>query len=136
MILFASLFLAVYQTVNGTCATYYAQYILGNNEYYSVLNLAENIPQVAIIMIFAPFIKKFGSGIAGAIVGKLMGMSGFTGLAQEIPSAVSMVENLYIWGTVFAWAIIIVLMLTYKLDKEYNGILGDMKKKGMLKQAD
>lgn len=47
-----------------------------------------------------------------------------------------MVENLYIWGTVFAWAIIIVLMLTYKLDKEYNGILGDMEKKGMLKQAD
>lgn len=60
MILFASLFLAVYQTVNGTCATYYAQYILGNNEYYSVLNLAENIPQVAVIMILAPFIKKFG----------------------------------------------------------------------------
>ena len=65
-----------------------------------------------------------------------MDKSGFTGLAQEIPSAVAMVENLYIWGTVFAWAIIIVLMLTYKLDKEYNGILGDMEKKGMLKQAD
>ena len=62
--------------------------------------------------------------------------TGLAGLAQEIPSAVAMVENLYIWGTVFAWAIIIVLMLTYKLDKEYNGILGDMEKKGMLKQAD
>ena len=70
LILLASLFLAVYQTVNGTCATYYAQYILGNNEYYSVLNLAENIPQVIVIMILAPFIKKFGKRnlvLAGAM---------------------------------------------------------------------
>lgn len=59
LILISALFLAVYQTVNGTCATYYAQYILGNNE-YSVLNFAENIPQVIVIMILAPFIKKFG----------------------------------------------------------------------------
>lgn len=217
MILFASLFLAVYQTVNGTVATYYAQYILGNNEYYSVLNLAENIPQVVVIMILAPFIKKFGKrnlvlagailtmvaqltllavpanpafvaavaairgigkaplfgcvftmmadvvnyghwktgvrvqalifsaatvgqkfggGITGAIIGQLMDKSGFTGLAQEIPSAVAMVENLYIWGTVFAWAIIIGLMLAYKLEKNYDGMIRDMENKGMLKQAD
>ena len=217
MILFASLFLAVYQTVNGTVATYYAQYILGNNEYYSVLNLAENIPQVVVIMILAPFIKKFGKrnlvlagailtmvaqltllavpanpafvaavaairgigkaplfgcvftmmadvvnyghwktgvrvqalifsaatvgqkfggGITGAIIGQLMDKSGFTGLAQEIPSAVAMVENLYIWGTVFAWAIIIGLMLAYKLEKNYDGMISDMEQKGMLKQAD
>ena len=217
MILFASLFLAVYQTVNGTVATYYAQYILGNNEYYSVLNLAENIPQVVVIMILAPFIKKFGKrnlvlagailtmvaqltllavpanpafvaavaairgigkaplfgcvftmmadvvnyghwktgvrvqalifsaatvgqkfggGITGAIIGQLMDKSGFTGLAQEIPSAVAMVENLYIWGTVFAWAIIIALMLAYKLEKNYDGMIRDMENKGMLKQAD
>ena len=217
MILFASLFLAVYQTVNGTVATYYAQYILGNNEYYSVLNLAENIPQVVVIMILAPFIKKFGKrnlvlagailtmvaqltllavpanpafvaavaairgigkaplfgcvftmmadvvnyghwktgvrvqalifsaatvgqkfggGITGAIIGQLMDKSGFTGLAQEIPSAVAMVENLYIWGTVFASEIIIALMLAYKLEKTYDGMIRDMENKGMLKQAD
>lgn len=217
LILLASLFLAVYQTVNGTCATYYAQYILGNNEYYSVLNLAENIPQVIVIMILAPFIKKFGKrnlvlagavitviaqllllfvpanptfaaviaairgigkaplfgcvftmmadvvnyghwktgvriqalifsaatvgqkfggGVAGAVVGWLMDASGFTGLEQEIPSAVAMVENLYIWGTVLAWAVIIVLMAAYKLDKQYNGMIKDMEQKGMLKQAD
>lgn len=47
------------------------QYILGNNEYYSVLNLAENIPQVIVIMILAPFIKKFGKRnlvLAGAVL--------------------------------------------------------------------
>lgn len=207
MILFASLFLAVYQTVNGTVATYYAQYILGNNEYYSVLNLAENIPQVVVIMILAPFIKKFGKrnlvlfgavlcvlgqvvvlfapqnmtmvmaaavmrgigeapfygciftmladvieyghwktgirvqalifsaftvgqkfggGVAGWLVGQLMEASGFTGLAVEIPSAVSMVKNLYIYGNMIAWALVIILMLVYHLDKEYDGIMKDL----------
>lgn len=217
MILLTALFLAVYQTVNGTCATYYSQYILGNEEYYGVLNMAENIPQVVVIMILAPFIKKFGKrnlvlagaaitvvaqlllllvpanpmfaaviaavrgigkaplfgcvftmmadvvnyghwktgvrvqalvfsaatvgqkfggGIAGAIVGELMDMSGFTGLEQEIPSAVAMVENLYIWGTVIAWVVIVLLMLAYKLDKQYDGMISDMEQKGMLKQAE
>ena len=216
IIMLTSLFLAIYQTVNGTSATYYAQYILGNNEYYSVLNLAENIPQVTVIMILAPFIKrfgkrnlvlagaivtlaaqltllvvpanpvyvavvaairgigkaplfgcvftmmadvvnyghwktgvrvqalifsavtvgqKFGGGITGAMIGKLMDASGFTGLEQEIPSAVAMVENLYIWGTVLAWAIIVVLMLVYKLEKQYNVMMEDMEQKGMLEQA-
>ena len=215
--LFASRFLAVYQSTDGAISTYYAQYILGNNDYYSVLNLAENIPQVVVIMILAPFIKKFGKrnlvlagailtmvaqltllavpanpafvaavaairgigkaplfgcvftmmadvvnyghwktgvrvqalifsaatvgqkfggGITGPIIGQLMDTSGFTGLAQEIPYAVEMVENLYIWGTVFAWAIIIGLMLAYKLEKNYDGMIRDMENKGMLKQAD
>ena len=213
----ATLTLAIYQTLNGTVATYYSQYVLGHNEFYSVLNLAENIPQIIVIMILAPFIKrfgkrnlalagaiiaaaaqvllmvqpdnfgcvlaaaalrgigkaplfgcvftmmadvvnyghwktgvrvqalifsaatvgqKFGGGITGAIIGQLMDKSGFTGLAQEIPSAVAMVENLYIWGTVFAWAIIIGLMLAYKLEKNYDGMISDMEQKGMLKQAD
>ena len=56
----ATLTLAIYQTLNGTVATYYSQYVLGHNEFYSVLNLAENIPQIIVIMILAPFIKRFG----------------------------------------------------------------------------
>lgn len=213
----STLCLAMYQTINGTCATYYAQYVLGNNEYFSALNMAETIPQIAVIMILAPFIKKFGKrnlvlagsiiiviaqlallaapanptwaiavaalrglgkaplfgccftmtadivnyghwktgvrvqalvfsastfgqkfggGIAGALVGNLMDKSGFTGLAQEIPSAVAMVKNLYIWGAVVAWALIAIIMFAYKLDKEYDGIMADMECKGMLKQAD
>jgi len=216
MILLSSLFLAVYQTVNGTCATWYSQYILGNNEYYGVLNLAENIPQIVVIMLLPPFIQKFGKrnlvlagavltliaqislafvpasltyaavvaairgigkaplfgcvftmmadvvnyghwktgirvqalvfsaatvgqkfggGITGWAIGKLMDASGFTGLAEEIPSAVSMAENLYVWGSVLAWVIIVALMLMYHLDKEYDGIITDMENRGLLKQA-
>lgn len=71
MILLSALFLAIYQTVNGTCATWYSQYILGNNEYYGVLNLAENIPQIIVIMLLPPFIQKFGKRnlvLAGAVL--------------------------------------------------------------------
>lgn len=216
IILLSALFLAVYQTVNGTCATYYAQYILGNNEYYGVLNMAETIPEILFIMVMAPFIKKFGKrnlvltgaivtvvaqlllllnpdslmfaaviaairglgkaplfgcvftmmadvvnfghwktgvrvqalvfsaatvgqkfggGIAGSVIGNLMSASGFTGLEAEIPSAVAMIQNLYIWGAVFSWGVIAVLMIAYKLDKQYDGIISDMEQKGMLDQA-
>ena len=217
LILFASLFLAVYQTINGTCATYYSQYILGNNEYYSVLNMAEAIPNIIFIMCLAPFIKKFGKrnlvlvgavvcavsqamlllqsdnltfvmvvaalrgigkaplfgcvftmmadvvnyghwktgirvqalvfaaatvgqkfggGITGAIIGNLMEASGFTGLVQEIPSAIAMIKNLYIYGTIFAWIVVAILMVCYKLDKEYDGMMREMESKGMLAQAE
>lgn len=216
IILLAAMFLAVYQNINGTCATYYSQYILGNNEYYSILNIAETVPNILAIMVLAPFIQKFGKrnmvlwgavvtalaqaillftgsnltaavivsvirgigkaplfgcvftmmaevinyghwktgvrvqalvfcaatvgqkvggGLTSAVIGWLMDASGFTGLVKEIPSAVAMVSNLYIWGTILAWGLIVVLMLMYKLDKEYGTIIDEMEKKGMLAQT-
>ena len=80
--------------------------------------------------------NKFGTGVSGALVGQMMDWSGFTGLAQEIPSAVAMVQNLYIWGTAISWIAIVGLMLTYKLDKNYAGMMSDMERRGMLRQAD
>lgn len=216
IILCSSLFLAVYQVINGTCATYYSQYILGNNELYSVLNMAEAIPNIIFIMCLAPFIKKFGkrnmvlagavlcvvaqallllkpdnltfvviisalrgigkaplfgcvftmmadvvnyghwktgirvqalifaaatvgqkfgAGVTGAVIGNLMEASGFTGLAQEVPSAIAMIQNLYIFGTILAWVVVVGLMLAYKLDKEYGSMMQEMEAKGMLAQA-
>ena len=44
----------------------------------------------ALIFSAATVGQKFGGGIAGAVVGWLMDASGFTGLEQEIPSAVAM----------------------------------------------
>lgn len=79
-------------------------------------------------LIFSAFTvgQKFGGGVAGWLVGQLMEASGFTGLAVEIPSAVSMVKNLYIYGNMIAWALVIILMLVYHLDKEYDGIMKDL----------
>lgn len=198
---------SLYQNVNGTCTTYYAQYLLGNAEVMGILQTAEKIPWIIGVIILAPFIKKFGKrnlvlfgaalsvvgmllvliaptsyplliisaimrgfgeapfygciftmiadsieyghwktgirvhallfsaftvgqklggGIAAWAIGQLMEASGFTGLAVEIPSAVAMVKNLYIWGSVAAWAIVIVIMLFYHLDKQYDGIIADL----------
>lgn len=73
-----------------------------------------------------PFINMLGGGVAGWLVGQLMEVSGFTGLEVEIPSAISMVKNLYIYGNMIAWALVIILMLVYHLDKEYDGIMKDL----------
>lgn len=51
---------SLYQNVNGTCTTYYAQYVLGNVEVMGVLQTAEKIPWIIGVIVLAPFIKKFG----------------------------------------------------------------------------
>lgn len=51
---------ALYQNVNGTVATYYAQYMLNNVEIMGVMQSFENIPKIIAIICLAPFIKKFG----------------------------------------------------------------------------
>jgi GPH family glycoside/pentoside/hexuronide:cation symporter len=55
-----------------------------------------------------------------------MEASGFTGLEVEIPSAVAMVKNLYIWGSVLAWGLVAVLMIIYHPDKQYNTIITEL----------
>ena len=198
---------SLYQNVNGTCTTYYAQYVLGNVEVMGVLQTAEKIPWIIGVIVMAPFIKKFGKrnlvlfgallnivamvlvqfaptsypvlltaavmrgfgespfygciftmiadaieyghwktgirvhallfsaftvgqklggGIAAWAIGQLMTASGFTGLEVEIPSAVAMVKNLYIWGSALAWIGVAVIMIFYHLDKEYKGIIADL----------
>ncbi len=61
-----------------------------------------------------------------------MEKSGFTGLVQEIPSAVSMVKGLYIYGSFITWVIIALFMFSYKLEKQYDTMMADMESKGML----
>ena len=216
ILLLASCFLSLYQTISGTCGTYYAQYVLGNSEWYGALQIAENLPQIVTILLLpvllrfgkrnlvlagallaiaanlmlavmpdnstmalascvlrgvgkAPFFgfiftmtadvvnyghwktgirvesmifssktagQKFGGGVAGWLVGCLMDASGFTGLAQEIPSAVEMVKGLYIYGNILAWAAIAVLMWLYRLDREYDGIMEELKRRGQLAETD
>lgn len=200
--------LSIYQNVNGTVSTYYAQYILGNAELMGLMQTFEKVPWILGIMFMAPFIRrcgkrnlvlfgeilcvgaqvlilfnptnlnlilfsavlrelgeapingltftmiadvinyghwktgirvhalifstftvrqKFGGGITGWAIGQLLEVSGFSGSVTEIPSAVAMVQNLYIYGTILAWALVAVCMLKYHLDKEYDAIMLDLK---------
>lgn len=201
---------SLYQNVNGTCTTYYAQYLLGNPEGMGILQTAEKIPWIIGVIILAPFIRRFGKrnlvlggallcvasmalvliaptsypmllaaavmrgfgeapfygciftmladaieyghwktglrvhalvfsaftvgqklggGIAAWVIGHLMEASGFTGKEVEIASAVAMVKNLYIWGSVIAWGAVAGLMLIYHLDKQYDTIISDLAKR-------
>ncbi len=210
MLTFTMIAVSLYQNVNGTCTTYYSQYVLGNVEVMGILQTAEKIPWIIGVIILAPFIEKFGKrnlvlfgaalnvvamavvqlaptsypllivsavlrgageapfygciftmiadtieygqwktgirvhallfsaftvgqklggGIASWAIGQLMTASGFTGLEVEIPSAVAMVQNLYIWGSVLAWGLVVVIMLFYRLDKQYDGIIEDLHKR-------
>lgn len=210
MLILTMVAVSLYQNVNGTCSTYYAQYILGNAERMGVMQTVEKIPWILGVIFLAPFIQrfgkrnlvlagavlcvaaqailivapanytlvlvsaalrglgeapfygciftmiadtiefghwktgirvhallfsaftvgqKFGGGIAGWAIGQLMDASGFTGLASEIPSAVHMVQNLYIYGTIIAWAAVVIFMLFYHLDQQYDSIVADLAKR-------
>lgn len=207
MLILSMIAVSLYQNVNGTCSTYYAQYILGNAELMGIMQTVEKIPWILGVIVLAPFIErfgkrnlvllgavlcvvaqvlllfapanftvilvsaalrglgeapfygciftmiadtiefghwrtgirvhallfsaftvgqKFGGGVAGWAIGQLMDRSGFTGLVEEIPSAVAMVQNIYIWGTIIAWGAVAVFMIFYHLDKQYNGIVADL----------
>ncbi len=210
MLILTMVAVSLYQNVNGTCSTYYAQYILGNAERMGVMQTVEKIPWILGVIFLAPFIQrfgkrnlvlagavlcvaaqailivapanytlvlvsaalrglgeapfygciftmiadtiefghwktgirvhallfsaftvgqKFGGGIAGWAIGQMMDASGFTGLASEIPSAVHMVQNLYIYGTIIAWAAVVIFMLFYRLDQQYDSIVADLAKR-------
>ena len=63
--------LALYQNVNGTVSTYYAEYVLGNAEIMGVMQTCEKIPWILGIICMAPLIKKFGKRnlvLGGAII--------------------------------------------------------------------
>lgn len=50
----------VYFSLNGMMVSYYAQYVLGDNEQVTLLTLAEKIPLILSVLIAAPFVKKWG----------------------------------------------------------------------------
>jgi len=79
--------------------------------------------------------QKVGGGISSAVIGWVMENSGFTGLENEIDSAVATTNNMYIWGIFFSWAAVAFFMWIYKLDQTYDGMLKEMKEKGMTKEA-
>lgn len=73
---------------------------------------------------------KIGSGFASAIMTGLLSMSGYisssNGSAIQPESAISMIMNIYKFGPVFVWVIVILILLLYKLDKKYPAIIQEL----------
>lgn len=71
--------------------------------------------------------QKFGQGIGSALIGFIMSASGYTGDAVELGStAANTISNLYIYGIAILGVIMIVILLFYRLDKEYPQIIKEL----------
>ena len=76
---------------------------------------------------------KVGSGLTSAILTSLLSYAGYvsstTASAVQPQSAIDMIVNLYMWGPIFVWVVIIIVLLLYKLDKMYPQIMRDLIKR-------
>lgn len=73
---------------------------------------------------------KVGSGLTSAVLTGLLSYSGYvsstTASAVQPQSAIDMIVNLYMYGPIFVWIIILAVLLMYKLDKLYPTIMRDL----------
>ena len=76
---------------------------------------------------------KVGSGLTSAILTSMLSYAGYvsstTASAVQPQSAIDMIVNLYKFGPIFVWVVILVVLLMYKLDKLYPTIMRDLIKR-------
>ena len=78
---------------------------------------------------------KIGTGVTSAIITKLLDASGYmssidgvdvAGQITQPGSALQMIQNIYLYGPLIIWAVAIVVLLFYTLDKHYDIIMSDL----------
>lgn len=73
---------------------------------------------------------KIGSGLASAGMTGLLSLAGYvtstTGVVTQPESATNMIMNIYKFGPLFVWAVIIITLSLYKLDKHYPKIMAEL----------
>jgi glycoside/pentoside/hexuronide:cation symporter, GPH family len=78
----------------------------------------------------ASFGMKFGTGLGLALVGWLLGIGGYVGGAAEQPElAISMIKAVNIQIPLVLAVIQIILMLMFKIDKEYPAIVKELQRR-------
>lgn len=70
---------------------------------------------------------KFGMGIGGALSAWMLGLSGYKAGAVQTASALRAIDMNFIWIPIVCYALAIIALLFYKLDKEQNQMLADLK---------
>lgn len=71
--------------------------------------------------------QKFGQGIGSALIGFVMQMNGYDGnVSVQSGQALGTISNLFIYGVTILGVIMIVILLFYKLDKEYPRIIKEL----------
>jgi len=73
---------------------------------------------------------KFGTGIASAVLTVMMSAAGYisstTGSVKQPESAILMIKNIYVWGPILVWVVAVIVLILYKLDKKYKGIMDEL----------
>ncbi|MBQ8585358.1 MAG: MFS transporter [Butyricicoccus sp.] len=76
---------------------------------------------------------KIGTGITSAVLSNMLDKAGYissTGAAVVQPeSAISMIQNIYVWGPTLVWAVAVVALVLYKLDKKYPAIMKELSER-------
>ena len=84
--------------------------------------------------------QKFGQGIGSALIGGIMAASGYSGeLAAQSERALATISNMFIYGVTALGAVMIVVLLFYKLDdKEVMEMDGEiaLRKKAAIEKAE
>ena len=74
--------------------------------------------------------QKLGSGIGAALLGMALSFFGYDGLAQvQTPAAISAINVIYMIVPAVLAVVWVVLMMFYKLDREYPGYVKDLEER-------
>lgn len=89
-----------------------------------------HIRQESLIFAGGSLGAKVGSGIATAIITGLLSWAGYISSADssavQPQAAVDMIVNIYRIGPMIVWAIVIVVLALYQLDKKYDKIIEEL----------
>ena len=82
----------------------------------------------------ASFGQKIGNGLSNVLMGAILAVGGYVGTATtQSASAISAIKVSYIYVPIILTAVQMVVLAFYHLDKEYNSILEDIKKRRISK---
>lgn len=73
---------------------------------------------------------KVGSGLTSAFLTGLLSYAGYvassSGSVVQSQQVIDMIVNIYMWGPIFVWAVLVVLLYFYQLDKKYPEIMREL----------
>ncbi len=72
---------------------------------------------------------KLGTGMTSAFITSLLDKAGYissTTAVTQPESAINMVQTIYVWGPILVWAVAVIALLVYRLDKMYPSIMKEL----------
>ena len=73
---------------------------------------------------------KVGSGLTSALLAGLLSYAGYVsssaGSVMQSQQVIDMIVSIYMWGPIFVWIVLIVVLYFYELDQKYPEIMRDL----------